>query len=170
MNPTAPPAGNLYLVVGYDGLTSRPPGARRRGHLAHGRPGSIAVVYVAHRPSIDMLSPGAVAEMETDFDEIARELHTTASEQLRDREERWRFERREGLIPDELIAVATDIHDAHPGDNVVIVVGAPRMPCTGWSARSPSASPGARRCPWWSCRSRSSRRRRRGVSGVPIVA
>ena len=82
-----------------------------------------AVVYVAHLPSIDMLSPGAVAEMEANFDHIARELQTAASEQLRDREERWRFERRQGLIPDELIAAAAGIRDALPEDTVVIVVG-----------------------------------------------
>jgi nucleotide-binding universal stress UspA family protein len=80
-------------------------------------------VYVAHLPSIDMLSPGAVAEMEENFGDIAVELDTAASEQLRDREERWRFERRQGLIPDELIAAAAAIGDAHPGDNVAIVVG-----------------------------------------------
>ena len=61
--------------------------------------------------------------MEASFDDIARELHTAATEQLRGHEERWRFERREGLIPEELIAAATDIRDAHPGDTVVIAVG-----------------------------------------------
>ena len=123
MDATAPPAGNLYLVVGYDGS---PPAIRAldaAARLLHGRTGSIEVVYVAHLPSIDALSPGAITEMEASFDDIARELHTAASEQLRDREERWRFERRQGLIPDELIAAAADIRDAHPGDNVVIVVG-----------------------------------------------
>jgi nucleotide-binding universal stress UspA family protein len=60
--------------------------------------------------------------MEANFDDIAQELYAAASEQLRDLE-RWRFERREGLIADELIAAAADIHDAHPGDTVVIVVG-----------------------------------------------
>ena len=123
MNDTAPPTGNLYLVVGYDGS---PPAIRALDgaiRLLHGRAGSIEVVYVAHLPSIDSLSPGAIAEMETDFDDIGRELLSTASEQLRDREERWRFDRREGLSPDELIAAATGIRDAHPADNVVIVVG-----------------------------------------------
>ena len=123
MNATAPPAGNLYLVVGYDGS---PPAVRALDgaiRLLQGRPGSIEVVYVAHLPSIDSLSPGAIAEMETDFDDIARELLTTASEQLRDHEERWRFERRDGLIPDQLIAAAAGIHEAHPDDTVVIVVG-----------------------------------------------
>ena len=123
MNATAPPAGNLYLVVGYDGS---PPAIRALDaavRLMHGRHGSIEAVYVAHLPSIDMLSAGAVAEMEANFDDIARELHTVASEQMRGREERWRFERRQGLIPDELIDAAAGIRDAHPGDNVAIVVG-----------------------------------------------
>ena len=123
MNATAPPAGNLYLVVGYDGS---PPAIRALDaavRLMHGRTGSIEAVYVAHLPSIDMLSAGAVAEMEANFDDIARELHTVASEQLRGREERWRFERRQGLIPDELIEAAAGIRDVHPGDNVAIVVG-----------------------------------------------
>jgi nucleotide-binding universal stress UspA family protein len=123
MNATGPPAANLYLVVGYDGS---PPASRAldaAARLLHGRTGSIEVVYVAHLPSIDMLSAGAVAEMEVNFDDIARELLTAASEQLRDREERWRFERRQGLIAGELIAAAAGIRDAHPGDSVVIVVG-----------------------------------------------
>ena len=69
------------------------------------------------------VSPGAMAELEANFDDIARELRTAVGERLRDREERWRFERREGPIPDELIAAAAGIRDAHPGDTVVIVAG-----------------------------------------------
>jgi nucleotide-binding universal stress UspA family protein len=123
MNATAPPAGNLYLVVGYDGS---PPAVRALDaavRLLHGRPGSIEVLYVAHLPSMDMLSADAVAEMEVNFDDIARELHDQASAQLSEREERWGFERRQGLIADQLIAAAAGIGDAHPGDPVVIVVG-----------------------------------------------
>jgi nucleotide-binding universal stress UspA family protein len=118
MDATAPPPGNLYLVVGYDGS---PPAFRALDaavRLLHGRTGSIEVVYVGHEPSIDALSPGAVAELEANFDDIARELYTAVGERLRDREERWRFERREGPIPDELIAAAAGIRDAHPGDTV----------------------------------------------------
>jgi nucleotide-binding universal stress UspA family protein len=81
------------------------------------------VVYVAHLPSIDALSPDAVAEVRADFDEVAAELRTAASKQLRDREERWRFEWREGLIADELIAAAVHIQEDHPGDTVVIAAG-----------------------------------------------
>ena len=123
MDAAALPARDLYLVVGYDGS---PPASRALDaavRLLHGRTGRIEVVYVAHLPSIDMLSPGAVAEMEAAFDEIAQELRTAAGEQLRGREERWEFERRQGLIADELIAAAAGISDAHPGDAVAIVVG-----------------------------------------------
>ena len=122
MNAPAP-AGSLYLVVGYDGS---PPGDRALDaavRLIRGRTGRIEVVYVSHLPSIDMMSPGAVAEMEVSFDEIARDLHTAADEQLRGREERWGFERRQGLIPDELMAAAAAVSDAQPGDTVAIVVG-----------------------------------------------
>ena len=123
MNATPPPAANLDIVVGYDGS---PPAVRALDaavRLLHGRPGTIEVVYVAHLPSIDSLSPGGVAEMEATFDDIERELRAAASEQLRDREERWGFVRREGLVPEELIAAATDMRDAHPGDTVLVAVG-----------------------------------------------
>ena len=122
MTTDAPPP-NLYLVVGYDGS---PPASRALDtavNLMHGRTGRIEVVYVAHLPAVDMLSADAVGQMEVDFDEIARDLRTAAGEQLRGREERWEFARREGQIADELMAYAAGIRDAHPGDNTAIVVG-----------------------------------------------
>jgi nucleotide-binding universal stress UspA family protein len=64
MDTTMPPAGNLYLVVGYDGS---PPATRALDAavaLLQGRAGRIDVLYVAHLPSVDMLSAEAVAEME----------------------------------------------------------------------------------------------------------
>ena len=117
------PVADLYLVVGYDGS---PPGNRALDvavNLLYGRTGRIEVVYIAHLPGIDMLSADAVGQMEVDFDEIARDLRTAAEKQLRGREERWGFERRQGAIADELIAAATAIRDSHPGDSVAIVVG-----------------------------------------------
>ena len=120
---TPAPGAALYLVVGYDGS---PPADRALDgavRLLRGRIGRIEVVYIAHIPSIDAMSPGAVGEMEVSFGEIARDLHTAVDEKLRDREERWGFERRDGLIPDQLLAAAEAISAAHPGDVVVIVVG-----------------------------------------------
>jgi nucleotide-binding universal stress UspA family protein len=123
MDTTESPSGNLHLVVGYDGS---PPAVRALDaavRLLQGRAGNIEVVYIAHLPSIDMLSAGAVGEMEANFDDVAQELRTMASEQLRGHEERWRFERRQSPIADELIAAAEGIRDGHPGDTVVMVVG-----------------------------------------------
>jgi nucleotide-binding universal stress UspA family protein len=123
MNTPIAANGNLFLVVGYDGS---PPSSRALDaavRLLQGRSGQIDVVYVAHLPAVDMLSAGAIAEMDTSFDEIERDLRASASKLLDGREERWRFERGQGIITDQLLAAATHLRDEHPDDNVVIVVG-----------------------------------------------
>ena len=123
MTTATPPAGYLHLVVGYDGS---PPAIRALDgavRLLQGRTGRIDVVYVAHVSSLAMLSPGAVAEVEEDFDEIEQELRAEAAEQLGASGAAWEFERRQGLIVDELIAAATAIGEAGPGEIVAIIVG-----------------------------------------------
>ncbi len=118
-----PPTGFLHLVVGYDGS---PPASRAldaAARLIQGRTGRIDVVYVAQLSSLAMLSPGAVAELEDDFDEIEQELRAAAAGQLRDTGAAWEFMRRQGIIGDELIAVAKDVRDAEAGNLVAIVVG-----------------------------------------------
>jgi nucleotide-binding universal stress UspA family protein len=120
-----PPAVFLHLVVGYDGS---PPASRALDaavRLLQDRPGRIDVVYVAHLSSLAMLSPGAIAEIESDFDEIEQQLRTAAAEQLRDRGAAWGFERRQGIVPEELTAMAIAIGDvdSDPGSTVAIVVG-----------------------------------------------
>jgi nucleotide-binding universal stress UspA family protein len=118
-----PPATDLRLVVGYDGS---PPASRALDaavNLLRGRTGRIDVVYVAHMPSMASLSADAVSELETDFDDVEQELRTLVDEQLHGREVHWEFERRQGLIAEDLIAAADDIRTAHPQATVVIVVG-----------------------------------------------
>jgi nucleotide-binding universal stress UspA family protein len=118
-----PPTGFLHLVVGYDGS---PPASRAldaAARLLQGREGRIVVVYVGHLSSTVMLSADAIAQMESDFDEIEKELRVAAAEQLRGLEQPWDFVRRQGNIGEELIAVAAGIHREHPADIVVIVVG-----------------------------------------------
>jgi nucleotide-binding universal stress UspA family protein len=121
MNTAAPP--DLQLVVGYDGSSPAVRALDAAVRLLQGRKGRIEVVYVAHIPGIDMMSPGALAEMENSFDEIEQDLRTTAAEQLLALEDGWGFERRQGYIPDQLVAAAKDVRDDHPGDRVMIVVG-----------------------------------------------
>jgi len=123
MTAATPPTGFLHLVVGYDGS---PPASRALDaavRLLQGRAGRIDVVYVAYLSSVAALSPGAIAEMETDFDEIEQELRAQAAGQLRASGADWEFERRQGIIADQLIAAATAIGEAHPGGTVGIIVG-----------------------------------------------
>jgi nucleotide-binding universal stress UspA family protein len=118
-----PPAPDLYLVVGYDGS---PPASRALDaaiRLLQGRAGRIDVVYVAHLTSVDMMSAGAVAELESTFDEVEQDLRTQAAKQLSGHEERWTFERYQGQIPAELLTAAARISEAHPEGTVSIVVG-----------------------------------------------
>ena len=118
-----PTATDLRLVVGYDGS---PPATRALDaavNLLRGRTGRIDVVYVAHMPSMASLSADAVTELEADFDDVEQELRGLIDEQLRGREVAWDFERRQGLIAEDLIAAANDLRAAHPQATVVIVVG-----------------------------------------------
>ena len=122
MTTAVPPEGFLHIVVGYDGS---PPATRALDaavRLLQGRTGRVDVVYVAQLSSVAMLSPNAIAEIESDFNEIEQELRTAAAEQLRGSGAAWEFERRQGIIADELIAAATALRDAH-GGTVAIVVG-----------------------------------------------
>jgi nucleotide-binding universal stress UspA family protein len=123
MTTDTPPAGFIRLVVGYDGT---PPATRALDaavRLLQGRTGRIDVVYVAHLTTLEMMSAGAIAEMEKDFDEVERDLRVQAAEQLRDRGAAWEFERRQGAIVEQLIAAAAALHDTYPDDTVAIMVG-----------------------------------------------
>jgi nucleotide-binding universal stress UspA family protein len=119
----ARPAARLHVVTGYDGS---PPATRALDaavDLVQGRQGSVDVVYIAHVPSVDMMSACALTQVEADFDEIEKELRASAAARLGGRGVAWDFQRRQGLIVGELIAAASAFADANPDDTVVIVVG-----------------------------------------------
>jgi len=118
-----PPATDLRLVVGFDGSAPATRALDAAVRLLQGRAGRIDVVYVAHMPSMAALSAGAVTELETGFDDIEQELRTMVGEQLRGRDERCGFERRQGQITEELLAAASDIGRADADATVVIMVG-----------------------------------------------
>jgi nucleotide-binding universal stress UspA family protein len=123
MSTTTPPTGDLHIVVGYDGSPPADRALDAAVGLLRGRTGRIEVVYVAHLSSTAMLSAGAVAEIEAGFDQIEQDLRVAAQERLRGRQQGWGFQRRDGMIADQLVALANDIGAAHPGDIVAIVVG-----------------------------------------------
>ena len=151
MTTAMPPARFQHLVVGYDGS---PPVSRALDAAARqlqGRPGRIDVVYVAHLSSLVALSPGAVAEMEEDFDEIEKDLRAQADEQLRGSGAAWEFERRQGTIADQLIAGAPPSAKPTRMRTWRSSSAARPTPLTAWSVRSRSAWPATRRCPSSSC-------------------
>jgi nucleotide-binding universal stress UspA family protein len=118
----SPATSFLHLVVGYDGS---PPASRALDaavRLLQGRTGSIEVVYIAHLTSVIMLSADAIAEMEQDFSEIEQELRASAAEQLSGKTEAWGFQRRQGMIAEELIAAATGLQEAGGAGTVVTIV------------------------------------------------
>ena len=123
MTTTTPPVTDLRLVVGYDGSPPAGRALEAAVNLLQGRTGRIEVVFVAHLPTMAALSPSAVSELETNFDDVEQELRTMAAEQLRERQEDWGFQRRQGQIAEELIAAAKELGAAHPHSTVVIVVG-----------------------------------------------
>jgi hypothetical protein len=88
-----------------------------------------------------------MVEVEAAFDELEPELRAQAAGQLSGRGANWEFERRSGVVAQELIAVAAGVRDVRPGQSVVIVIGSSRMPLTAWSVRSPSAWPVMHRFP-----------------------
>jgi nucleotide-binding universal stress UspA family protein len=119
----APSGAFLHIVVGYDGS---PPATRALDaavRLLQGRTGRIEVVWVAHLSTAVMMSAGAIAEMEESFSELAPEMRDQAAAQLDGSGLDWGFQQLQGLIPEELIAVATGLSEASPGQTVVIVVG-----------------------------------------------
>jgi nucleotide-binding universal stress UspA family protein len=122
MTTSALPAGFVRLIVGYDGS---PPASRALDaavRLLQGRSGRIDVVYVTQLSSLAMVSPGAIAEIESDFDEIEQELRAAAAGQLSASGVTWEFERRQGIVTDQLIAAATT-GGAHDNQIVAIVAG-----------------------------------------------
>ena len=119
----APSGGFLHIVAGYDGSAPASRALDAAVRLLQGRAGCIDVVWVAHMSSTVRLSADAVVEMEAAFDELQPELRAQAAGRFRGRGADWEFERRQGVIADELIAVAAGIRDALPVQGVVIVVG-----------------------------------------------
>lgn len=122
MTTATPPSGFLHIVVGYDGSAPADRALDGAVRLLQGRTGRVEVVYVAHLSSTVMLSADAIAEMEVDFDEIERELREQAGARLEGRVDGWGFQRRQGLITEELIAAAESLVAAGDADQTVVIV------------------------------------------------
>lgn len=122
----------VYAVVGFDGSASSLRAVDAAARLLHDRPGGMEIVYVAHVSAIAAaadIGGEASAQVRQSFDDATRELsvqvrtHLQAAH-LRGAAQRWHFQRRDGAIADELIAVADELcRRRGPEAAVVIVVG-----------------------------------------------
>jgi len=121
------PAAPVYAVVGFDGSAPSIRALDGAVRLLHGRAGGLEVVYVAHITPLEAMGEfpvGAAAEVLATFDEATRQLGAELRELVTPAEQRWHFQRRDGLIADELIAAGRDLRRQHgPEAAVVIVVG-----------------------------------------------
>jgi nucleotide-binding universal stress UspA family protein len=121
----------VYAVVGFDGS---PPSLRAldtAARLLNDRPGGMEIVYVAHLPAAAAagLVGMASADALQSFDDTTRELSEEVrgrlqASHLRAAAQRWHFQRRDGAIADNLIAVADELrYTRGPDTEVFLIVG-----------------------------------------------
>jgi hypothetical protein len=119
-----PRAERLVVVVGFDGSESAYRALDASVLLISGRIGTVEVVYVAHMDPGANMSAAAITESRKAFDSAELEFADAVRDRLADTEYRWRFQRRDGLIAHELIAVADELSRDYGDDaQVVIVIG-----------------------------------------------
>ena len=121
---SSPPAKRLVMVVGYDGSDPARHALEEAEDLLSTREGSLEVVFVAHMPAGAALSGTAVPQVLQGLDEEEKNLAEEVRGRLVEQDNPWHFQRRDGSVPAELMAVASDLQREY-GDTgeVVIVVG-----------------------------------------------
>jgi hypothetical protein len=114
----------LVVLVGFDGTEPSRRALSSAVGLLDTHPGRLEVVFVAHVPSTVSLAAQAIAAVEEGLDADARDLAKAAAEILTGTGVTWHFQRRDGEIAPELLAVGQQTLDAEgPSTRVVLVVG-----------------------------------------------
>ena len=120
------PRNELVLVVGYDGSPPSQQALEKAAELMEHRKGWLEVVFVAHTPTPAPFAPEAVAELRQVFDEESAELEAQAGSVLIHQPRHWRFQRRDGGVAGQLLAVANELRCRYgQTKDIGIVVGAP---------------------------------------------
>lgn len=121
---TSPLRTPVYLVVGFDGSEPAQRALDSAARLLHDHDGGLEVVYVAHLPATAAMSPDAMVEVIKGFDHLERLLYDETRSRLESTEPRWHFQRRQGAVGHELIAVADELRQRHgPQARIVLIVG-----------------------------------------------
>jgi nucleotide-binding universal stress UspA family protein len=114
----------LVLVVGYDGTEPAERALRTAAEMLDDSPGRMEVVYVAHVPASVALSAQGVAPVEESLDQEEHHLAGRVEEVLGPRGVKWHFQRRNGEIAPELLAVGAEQLDSEgPDTHLILVLG-----------------------------------------------
>ena len=114
------------IVVGYDGSRGAQHALDHAVELLQWRDGTLEIVYVSHLPVGVTVAPTAIAEVMEGLDDQAAALAGEVRDQLAGRVQPWHFQRRDGAIATELLAVAADLQRQYGGSaDITIVVGGP---------------------------------------------
>ncbi len=122
----APSTAALILVVGFDGSRAAQRALDAAARIVYQRRGRLEIVYVTDARLRAPSSKQPMTEEDGIAEATARQLGLTVRTLLEQREERWRFQHREGERHHQLLAVADEVRDhpdTHPGSTIVIVVG-----------------------------------------------
>jgi nucleotide-binding universal stress UspA family protein len=114
----------LVLVVGYDGSEPAERALQTAAEMLEDSPGRLEVVYVAHVPASVALSALGVASVEESLDQEEHQLAGRVEDVLRRSGVKWHFQRRNGEIAPELLAVGAEQLDSEgPNTRLVLVLG-----------------------------------------------
>jgi nucleotide-binding universal stress UspA family protein len=113
----------LELVVGYDGSEPAQRALEGAVQMMDGRKGHLEVVFVAHVPAMAATNAVAMVEVANGFEEEEMTLFPRVADALRDRGIDWSFQRRNGNVADELLAVAAERLQRDVDARVVMVLG-----------------------------------------------
>jgi nucleotide-binding universal stress UspA family protein len=112
------------LVVGFDGTEPATRALEAAAELMRDRPGRIEVVFVAHIPPSAAYSAPAIVEVQSALDSTERTAAHQAGELLEGQGVKWHFQRRNGDVASELLAVADEyLASSGPEAKVAVVVG-----------------------------------------------
>lgn len=112
------------LIVGYDGSEPAERALAWASRTLATRPGTIHVVYVNQsHPAVGLGGLGMAEALEAE-DQVAAELQKRVDERLGRSTLSWTYERRDGSVVDQLLAVISErVGSAPEGVETVVVVG-----------------------------------------------
>jgi nucleotide-binding universal stress UspA family protein len=114
----------VFIIVGFDGSEPAQRALDSAAKFLQIQNGELDIVYVAQLPATASLSADAVGQLRRDFDDQSRQLGDEVRTRLEGTEPRWHFERRDGRVVHELMAVADEVRQRRgPDANIIAVVG-----------------------------------------------